>query len=504
MFLYIFAIFVIFLSHFLWKNRYLFNTDFNKDFDEGASIPLMKNGIPFTMMSPEQIFLEPRKFAKKFKRSVRARLFHIDSFCIIRARDAEKILGSSSKHLTKGFVYNFLHPFIKTGLLTSDGDKWHQRRRMLTPAFHFNILKEFAEIFREEADQLVVDLKKTGGKVVDMIPISTQFTLNTVCESAMGIKLSNLGNNGVVYRNNIYSIGKAMIKRSMRPWLHIDFIYSLLGYKKQFDEILGPVHHFTQTIIDKRRKEFITKNSGTKNDEPKDESDNIYMGGKKKRAAMMDTLLQAQSQGLIDDEGIIEETDTFTFEGHDTTSSGMTFTLLLLAHHPEVQEKIFQEIQDVTGGRDELTTDDLNKMNYMERALKESLRIYPPVPYIARKLTEDMLHDGHLFKKGTTMEIFIYDIHRDPEVFPDPEKFDPDRFLPENSEGRSNFAFIAFSAGMRNCIGQRFAMLELKVMLTKVIQNFKILPVTKREDLVFMADLVLRTNHPVKMRFEPR
>ncbi|KAL7039696.1 hypothetical protein ACKWTF_000075 [Chironomus riparius] len=504
MFLYVFAIIVVFLSHFFWKNRYLFNTDFSKNFEEDASIPLMKNGIPFAMMNAEELFLEPRKFAAKFKRSARARLFFMNSYCIIRAKDAEKILSASSKHLTKGFVYNFLHPFIKTGLLTSDGEKWHQRRRMLTPAFHFNILKEFAEIFKEEADQLVFDLKRTVGKVVDMIPISTQFTLNTVCESAMGVNLTQLGNNGLEYRNNIYSIGKALVYRSVRPWLHIDFLYSILGYKKQIDEILVPVHKFTQTIIDKRRKEFITKKTENVQEEQVDDNENIYMGTKKKRTAMMDTLLQAQSEGLIDDEGIIEETDTFTFEGHDTTSAGMTFTLLLLAHNPEVQEKIFQEIQEVTDGRDDLTTDDLNKMNYMERALKESLRIYPPVPYISRSLSEDVLHDGFLFKKGTLMEIFIYDIHRDPEVFPDPEKFDPDRFLSENSVGRSNFAFIAFSAGMRNCIGQRFAMLELKIMLTKVIKNFKILPVTKREELRFIADVVLRTNHPVKMRFEPR
>ena len=208
----------------------------------------------------------------------------------------------------------------------------------------------------------------------------------------MGVNLSKLGNNGLEYRSNIYSIGKALVYRSVRPWLHIDFLYSLLGYKKQIDEILVPVHKFTQTIIDKRRNEFTAKISDTQQNEQHDEDDNIYMGTKKKRTAMMDTLLQAQSEGLIDDEGIIEETDTFTFEGHDTTSSGMTFTLLLLAHNPEVQEKIFQEIQEVTDGRNELTTDDLNKMNYMERALKESLRIYPPVPYISRTLSEDMLH----------------------------------------------------------------------------------------------------------------
>lgn len=110
----------------------------------------------------------------------------------------------------------------------------------------------------------------------------------------------------------------------------------------------------------------------------------------------MDTLLHAQRNGLIDDDGIVEETDTFTFEGHDTTSAAMTFTLLLLAHHPEAQERIFEDIQEVleNGNKTELTIDDFNQMDYLDRVIKESLRLYPPVPFISRELSEDLLQDG--------------------------------------------------------------------------------------------------------------
>ena len=209
----------------------------------------------------------------------------------------------------------------------------------------------------------------------------------------MGIKLSDLGNDGKIYRNNIYEIGSLLVSRLTKPWLFNDYAYAVFGSKKTLDKVLKPIHEFTQSIINKRRIAFLMRKS-TNDCKPKhkDENENIYLRSKKKRAAMMDTLLQAQSEGLIDDEGIIEETDTFTFEGHDTTSAGMTFTLLLLSHHPEIQEKLFQEIQEITDGRDELTMDDFNKMNYMERVLKESLRIYPPVPYISRTITEDFEH----------------------------------------------------------------------------------------------------------------
>jgi cytochrome P450 family 4 len=206
------------------------------------------------------------------------------------------------------------------------------------------------------------------------------------------VKLSQLGNNGQTYKRNIYEIGKIIAYRIAKPWLKDDFIYATLGYMAKLNEVLKPVHEFTRSIIEKRRGEFYSKESDKKQSVD-DENDNLYMRSRKKRYAMMDTLLHAQSKGLIDDDGIIEETDTFTFEGHDTTSAAMTFTLLLLAHHPEAQEKLFDEIQEILNGRtsDELTVDDFNQMHYMERVLKESMRIYPPVHFISRRLSEDLI-----------------------------------------------------------------------------------------------------------------
>jgi cytochrome P450 family 4 len=276
-----------------------------------------------------------------------------------------------------------------------------------------------------------------------------------------------------------------------------DFVFALMGYQKELEENLKPAHEFTKAIIKERKATFVDSNDSNNNLD----SDSVYFRSKKRRYAMMDTLLQAESQGLIDDDGIVEEVDTFTFEGHDTTSAAMTFTLLLLAHHPEAQEKILEELQSVQQENEDLSINDYNKLEYLDRVIKESMRIYPPVPFIARKFSEDFIHDGITYPKDSVAHIHIYDIHRDPDVFPDPEKFEPERFLPENCEGRNNFAFIAFSAGMRNCIGQKFAMLELKVMLAKVVSNFKILPVTSRDEVVFISDLVLRSRDPIKMKF---
>lgn len=146
-----------------------------------------------------------------------------------------------------------------------------------------------------------------------------------------------------------------------------------------------------------------------------------------------------------------------------------------------------------------------NQMEYTERVIKECLRLYPPVPFISRVLTEDIhIETGQLIPKGTECHLHIFDLHRDPEQFPDPDKFDPDRFLPEEVQKRHPFSLLIFSAGPRNCIAQRFAMLEIKSCLEEILMHFQIQPVTKCEDVVIIGDIVLRSQSPIKVKMVKR
>jgi cytochrome P450 family 4 len=147
----------------------------------------------------------------------------------------------------------------------------------------------------------------------------------------------------------------------------------------------------------------------------------------------------------------------------------------------------------------------LQELKYTERCLKEVLRLYPSVPFIGRVLGEDMTTStGHLLKAGTNMHLHIYDVHHNPEIYPDPEKFDPDRFLPENCQNRHNFAYVPFSAGPRNCIGQKFAMLELKAVLCGVLAEFVLEPVDTPSTIIVKSELVLRNVQGIKIKFVPR
>lgn len=174
----------------------------------------------------------------------------------------------------------------------------------------------------------------------------------------------------------------------------------------------------------------------------------------------------------------------------------------MLGQHQDIQQRVFEEVHSVS--RDGMSVIDYSDFKYLECVIKESLRLYPPVPYISRRLIMDVKVGKLILPKDCEIAIHIFDIHRDPKHFPDPEKFDPDRFLPENTINRHPYAYIPFSAGLRNCIGQKFAMLELKILIAEIIRNYRIVPVTKRENLEFKAGLILRTNHDILVKFEKR
>lgn len=173
-----------------------------------------------------------------------------------RAKEAE-ILLKSSRHTDKSELYTFLHPFLGTGLLNSNGSKWQHRRKILTPAFHFNILQQFASVFNERSAELVNEIDgriAEGAPTLDISTVICRFTLNVICETAMGVKLDSM-ENGDEYRENIYKVVQVIIYRIMRPWLY-SYLFTLLGYQRRVDKFSRAIHKFTRSVIKRRRQMF--------------------------------------------------------------------------------------------------------------------------------------------------------------------------------------------------------------------------------------------------------
>ncbi|KAM3962229.1 cytochrome P450 4C1-like [Aphomia sociella] len=440
--------------------------------------------------------------AKKFKGIYRFYAYPIKVVCIYNPEDVEIVL-SSMRHSGKSVIYNILKPWLGDGLLISNGAKWQERRKILTPAFHFGILRQFHVIMEENSKHLTETLRNYSGKTVDIVPIITEYTLNTICETAMGTKLSDeTSAAGKSYKNAIIKLGSFFATRFSRIYLVFEFLYNLSYLKIEQQKYLNIVHKFTADVI-RGRKDYIDQHGTPIINTAEPAEDVVYK--RKKNAAMLDLLLSAENEGHIDRIGVQEEVDTFMFEGHDTTSCGLTFLFLMLANHQDVQNKVYEEMQIIFGDSTRsATTDDLAEMKYLERCIKETLRLYPPVHFMGRIISESVQLSNYTIPAGTECLIHIFDMHRSEDLYKNANVFDPDRFLPENSVDRHPYSYIPFSAGPRNCIGQKFAMMEMKSAMSAVIRRYKLEAVTKSEDIKFAGDAILRSINPIYVNFVDR
>ncbi|CAL1289344.1 unnamed protein product [Larinioides sclopetarius] len=424
-----------------------------------------------------------------------------------KAETVEPVLNSNEV-LSKGFEYEFLTPMLKEGLLTSKRDKWRSRRKLLTPAFHFRILDEFIPIFNEQAKIFASTIasRMKSAEWIDIAPVTSLCTLDIICETAMGKKINAQINSESPYVQALHKFCNAAIERLLRPWLWADATYYRTKYGKEFKRCLDIMNKFTRQVVAERKVQKLQEISeqSPNHDEGFDE----VIGRKnRRRQALLDLLLDVHlNDETFTLEDVAEEVDNFMFAGHDTTSSGLSFALYMLGLHPEIQRKVQQEIDDVLGDDEDrqITLDDIKQFKYLDCVLKETRRLWPPTPFIARDLEEDLMIDGCLVPKGTSCGILIYMLHRDPDVFPNPEVFDPDRFLLKNATGRHPFAYVPFSAGPRNCIGQRFAIFEGLTVMATILRKFHVKSMDPLDRIHLIDELVLRSENGLRMSFVPR
>lgn len=303
----------------------------------------------------------------------------------------------------------------------------------------------------------------------------------------------------------------------LKFWRRNEFIFSFFNAKKRYDKCLEVLHNFTREIVEKRR-ETILNDAGA--GEVNILDDDV---GTKPKQALLDVLLKSTINGKpLTNEEIAEEVDTFMFEGHDTVTSAITFGLYLLSQNHDAQQKIYNEIMMILG--DDLnvypTYSQLQEMKYIELCIKEMLRMYPPVPMFGKCLDEDLDLDGKILSAGCNLNMQIFALNMNPKYFPEPEKFNPERFIEGNEKSENPFVYVPFSAGPRNCIGekkklfnlhkvyfirhsgQKFAMLELKSTFCNIVRNFELLP--GNIEPILLMQLTLKSSNGIHVGFRRR
>ncbi|EDW10178.1 probable cytochrome P450 4d14 [Drosophila mojavensis] len=468
-----------------------------------VELPVLGNAPVLMMGESAKTMLDlVSRLIAKYGKNVKLTLLHEYGFITADVRMMEAIL-SSQQTITKNSLYNLLQYWLGNGLLLSTGKKWFRRRKIITPTFHFKILEQFVEVFDQQSAIMAEKLydRADGKTVINMFPVACLAALDIIAETSMGVKINAQGEPDFPYVQAVKTVSSIMAERFVSPLQRFDetmrIFYPLLFRK--LNRNIKAMHDFTDKVIAERRA-TLQKTLGESTQSADDED-----VGSKRRMALLDVLLQSTADGQpLSNQDIREEVDTFMFEGHDTTTSAISYTLYLLARHPEVQARAFQEIVDVIGTdkAKPTTMRDLGELKYLECVIKESLRLYPPVPMIGRHLTEDVTLNGKRFAAGTNIILIIYNAQRDPDFFPEPEKFNPDRFSPENNGNIDVFAYAPFSAGPRNCIGQKFAMLEMKSTVSKMLRHFELLPLG--EPVQPIMNLILRSTTGINMGLKPR
>ena len=480
----------------------------------GIPLPVFGHSLYFWKADPRYMLQVLQNFMEKEK-SKRKMIIHVfgnkNMFWAYHPETVAPIFQNSTEFLGRERAYvDFLKPWLGNGLFLSSGNQWHTRRKILTPAYRSLMLEDSLTIFNSKADVLcdIIFRDFTGnasGK--DLFPYIQRCTLDIILQSAIGLEMDIQNKTKLPYATAIENLKKIIFLRSFNSWRNpCNLFHWFSKYRKELGNNLKLVHEFIDSIISIRRQQITndSEESGV------NEKEKIKI---KTKSVLLDILLNYElekEENSPTDIDIRGEINTFLIAGHDTTSVSIAWTLLLLGHHPEVQEKVYDEQSEVFGEMrysDDVEKTHLSKMKYLKACIRESRRLYPPIPFITRKVERELSVDGFTVRKGQTYGIFIYYLHRNPDIWDNPNEFIPERFLEDSEiepQKRHRYAYLPFSAGIRNCIGQKFAQMEELAVLSKVLRKYRVESIGNLDDTKLIFEIVSRPQNGINLKLHLR
>jgi len=388
----------------------------------------------------------------------------------------DAVLVRNYQNFLKDHVVRKSRWFFGDGLLTNEGESWLRQRRLSQPAFHRERIASYAKIMTGYAEQMLTSWKDKNqdGETRDVHQEMMQLTLRIVVRALFNVESEEVGEistaMNVLMRN---SVGLRLLLPPIARYLPTQAMI-------EFRRAVGRLDSTVYRIIAQRRE------SGS------DSGDLLSM------------LIQARDEdgGRMTDKQLRDEVLTFLLAGHETTALALSWTWYLLGQNPETEKKLHQELDRVLDGRVP-TFADLPALSYAERVIKESLRLYPPAWGLARTVIKEFELAGYRIPPGANVVMSTWIMHRDPKYFPEPERFDPDRWLPEKAQKIPKFAYFPFGGGPRQCIGASFAMMEATLLLATIAQRFQFR--AEPGHLVTPTpSFTLRPKQGIRMRLEQR
>ncbi|XP_073499277.1 cytochrome P450 3A29-like isoform X1 [Phyllobates terribilis] len=354
---------------------------------------------------------------------------------------------------------------LESGVAVAADDQWKRIRTVLSPTFTSGKLKQMFPIIKQYGDLLVKNIQKTvdNKDFIDMKDIFGSYSMDIVLSTFFSVNVDSLNNPNDPFVTN----GRKLFTFSFFNPLFLTFMFPFLTpllEKLNFCFLPMSVLNFFRDAIKSIKK-------------------NRQKGIHKDRVDFLQLMVDAQSRGNStgeSDYGYKELTDTeimaqgltFIIAGYETTSSTLMFLAYHLATYPDVQTKLQEEIDTFLPNKAPPTYEALKQMEYLDMVLYETLRLYPAAGRLERVCKTTTEINGVTIPKDMVTVIPVFVLHRDPELWPDSEDFRPERFSKENRETQDPYTFLPFGAGPRNCIGMRFAMINMKSVISLILQNF--------------------------------
>jgi cytochrome P450 len=350
---------------------------------------------------------------------------------------------------------------LGNGLLTSDGEEWRRQRRRIQPGFRHESIQRYAQLIADEAEQLVQRLRP--GDVLDVRREMLQLTLRIVCRALFG---QHFAGRSERLARAIRVLQDQVVQPKLFPeWLPTP---SNLLRRHMFREVDREVY----PIIDR---------------------------GGEPGSLLSDLIAMTDAEGAMTRQQLRDEVVTLFLAGHETTALTLTWACYQLALHPEVDAELDAELF----GASDLTRLGPTQLPLTERVLLETMRLYPPAYVIPRVCAEPVELGGYQVAPGAEIWMWIYFLHHDARWFDEPERFRPERFLPEAEAQRRPNTYLPFGAGSRACVGRHFAMLEAVLSLAALLRRFRLRLVTSRT-MRLHPRITLAPARPIHVRLEAR
>jgi cytochrome P450 len=397
---------------------------------------------------------------------------------LARPEQARHVLIRNARNYTKGRQVEKLQRVGGRGVFFVDGPAWRRQRGMVVPAFQRAKIDALVPQLVAGADELLErwQRERAGAGFFDVTQDTSRVALDLVCRA--------------MFSTLVREQAEAFHQRAVQG---ADYAQYLLDHVIPLPLWLPTARNLRMRESMRWARGFLSSMIAGHRSLPEPPDD------------LLGLLLRARDEetgAALSDEELYHELMTFVNAGHETTAVTLAWSLYEIGRDPGLSSRLEREVDEVLG-QSEPTLASLDRLELLGRTIREVLRVHPPAWLIPRAAKEDDEIAGVRIPKHATAVIAVYFIHRQPQLWTDPERFDPDRFLPERGEPRQAFAYLPFGLGGRRCVGEDFAMLELRAVLARMLQRFRV-SVDPTHRVVARPQLTLKPAHGVRVRLEVR